>query len=167
MRAFAVPVIIALAACTSPAERKLREAKVARTAIAVESAKASVAASQPATGRWDEAHLVERLVRSGLAPQALPGEKSERYWGAPLRAYRVGSATLYAYIYSDSASRRRVTDGLDTLTAAPKGSASPYPPRHIMVLQNNLAAVLVGGSDRQQDRVSLALGAGLPVSYDR
>jgi hypothetical protein len=167
MRAFAVPVIIALAACTSAAEKKQREAKVARTAISAESAKAAVAASEPATGKWDEAHLVERLVRSGLAPQALPSEKGERYWGVPLLAYRVGSATLHAYIYSDSTARRRVTDGLDTLTAAPKGAASPYPPRHIMVVQNNLAAVLVGGSDRQQDRVSLALGAGLAVSNDR
>jgi hypothetical protein len=167
MRAFAVLVIIALAACTSPAERRQREAKAARTAIAAESAKAVVAAGEPSTGKWDEAHLVERLVRSGLAPQALPGEQGEPYWGVHVLAYRLGSATLHAYIYPDSTARRLVTDRLDTLTAAPRGTASPYPPRHIMVMQNNLAAILLGGSDRQQDRVSLALGAGLPVSYDR
>ncbi len=157
-------VVIALLACTSPEARKAREAKAARSAVAAESARAVVAASTPAAGKWDEAHLVERLVRAGLAPQALANEQSQRYWGVPLKAYRVGRATLYAYIYPDSSARRRLTAGLDSLTAAPRGEASPYESPRILIVQNNLAAVLVGGSDRQQDRVSLAIGAGVPLS---
>lgn len=164
MRALAISVITMVAACEPATVKKERAAKAARSAIAAESAKARVAAAEPATGRWDEPHLVERLVQSGLAPQALPKEKAERYWTVPLLAYRLGSATLYAYVYPDSIARRRVTDGLDTVTAAPRGSTSPYPLRHVLIIQNNLAAVLVGGTDRQQDRVSLVLTAGLPVS---
>lgn len=141
--------------------------QAARVVIAAESARAAMAASEPTTGKWDDPHLVERLVRSGLAPQALPREKGERYWGVPVSAYRLGSATLYAYIYTDSIARRRVTDGLDSLTGAPRGAPSPYPHPHVLVLNNNLAAVLVGGSERQQERVTLALTAGLPVSSVR
>jgi hypothetical protein len=164
MGAVLLAVTALLAACTSSADRKQREANAARSAIAAESAKAVVAAGTPATDRWDEARLVERLVRAGLAPQAVPGEKSPPYWGVPAKAFRVGNATLYVYLYPDSTARRRLSAGLDSLTAAPKGELSPYPVPRLLILQNNLAAVLVGGSDRQQDRVSLAIGAGVPLS---
>ncbi|MFI5312302.1 MAG: hypothetical protein ACHQQ3_13765 [Gemmatimonadales bacterium] len=167
MRAVFAAVIGLVVACTSPAEKKASAVKVARTAIAAESAKAAEAAARPATGRWDEAHLVESLVRAGLAPRALTQQKGEAYWNAPLLAYQLGSASLHAYIYADSVARRRVTDGLDSLSAAPRGVASPYPIPRLLIVQNNLAAVLIGGSDRQQDRVSLAIGAGLPVSTPR
>src|ERR1700722_18058589 len=69
--------VVALAACTSGAEQQARTEQVARTAIAAESSKAALAASMPSTGKWDEPHLVERLVRAGLAPRAMSDEKGE------------------------------------------------------------------------------------------
>jgi hypothetical protein len=160
-------IVITLVACTSPAEKKEREAAVARSAVAVESAKAAAVAAEPLTDKWDEPHLVERLVRSGLAPQALGGEKGESYWGVPVHAYRVGGATVRAYIFADSAARHRITDALDSLSLAPAGKTSPYPLPRLLIVQNNLAAVVLGGNERQQERVSLALSAGLPVSGNR
>jgi hypothetical protein len=82
----------------------------------------------------------------------------------PPHGYRVGNATLHAFIYADSAARLRVTAALDSLTAAPRGTTSPYGLPRILIVNNNLAAVLVGGSERQQERVSLALTAGLPAA---
>lgn len=137
---------------------------VERKAVSAESASAAATAALPATDRWDQPHLVDRLVRAGLAPQAIPEEKGEKYWGVPVLAYRVGAATLHAYIYADSAARLKVTSGLDSLSAAPKGAASPYALPRTLVLQNNLAAVLVGGSETQQERVALAIGAGVPLA---
>jgi len=166
MRQFLL-VFIGLAACTSPEERRAQRAAVERTAVSAESARAMVARSLPATGKWDEPHLVERLVSAGLAPQAIAGVKGEDYWRAAVLAYRVGNATLYAYVYPDSAARRQVTDALDTLTIAPKGATGPYPIPHLLITNNNLAAVLVGGSERHQERVSNALLAGLPSSDNR
>jgi hypothetical protein len=162
MGSWAVIVSVFAAGCGKPADTKERQELVARTAVAAESAKAAAAAALPATSVWDEPHLVERLVQAGLAPQSLPAEKAEAYWRAPVHAYRVGTATLHAFIYPDSSTRRRVTEGLDSLSAAPKGTASPYPLPRLLILQNNLAAVLVGGTERQQERVSLAIAAGLP-----
>src|SRR5580704_5583431 len=98
MRVLAIAVITMVAACEPANVKKERAATAARSAIAAESAKARIAAGEPATGRWDEPHLVERLVQSGLAPQALPKEKAEQYWRVPLLAYRLGGATLYAYV---------------------------------------------------------------------
>ncbi len=154
-----------LAACDSPATQHAKRQAVARAAVSAESTKASVAARAPNTGRWDDAHLVDRLVRSGLAPQSLPEYKPERYWAAPVVVrYQVGQATLFAFIYPDSLARQKATATLDTTTLAPKGNASPFGIPRMLIVQNNLAAVLVGGSDRQQERVSLAIGAGLPVA---
>ena len=167
MRAALVAFTLSAAACTSSAEKQAKVEQAARTAIAVESTTAAVAASVPSTGKWDELHLVERLVRAGLAPQALHDQKAEAYWKAPLLAYQLGPSVLHVYIYPDSTARRAVSSALDTVMAAPPGRAGVYPLRHILILQNNLAAVMVGGSDTQQERVRLAIEAGLPAPSRR
>ena len=159
--------IIGLVACTSPDERRAQRAAVERAAVSAESAKALVARALPATGMWDEARLVERLVSAGLAPQAIAGATGEAWWRVPVIAFRVGNATLRAYVYADSAARRRVTDALDTLSLAPHGTPGPYSLPHLLITNNNIAAVLIGGSERQQERVSNALMAGLPPSAKR
>ena len=167
MRAVLVVFTAALAACTSSGEKQARVEQAARTAIAAESSPAAVAASLPSTGKWDEPHLVERLVRAGLAPQAMHDQKGEDYWKARVLAYQVGPSILYVYLYGDSVARRAVTSTLDTVMAAPPGRMAVYPLRHILILQNNLAAVMVGGSDTQQERVRLAIEAGLPAPSRR
>lgn len=163
-------VIVAVVACepdTGRRERDSAAALTALTAIQAESAMAASATAIPATGKWDAPRLVDRLVRSGLAPQALPAEQGASFWGVPVVAWQLGSATLHVYLYADSTARRRVTDGIDPLHLAPKGAASPYPFPRLLIVQNNLAAVLLGASERQQERVSLALAAGLPTSTER
>ena len=163
MRPLLILFALACAACESAADKQARETKSAQQAVAVESAKAHQAAALPLTDKWDEAHLVERMVRAGLAPQAVKNEKGEKYFRVPVRVFRVGPNMLYVYLYPDSTARIAVTSTLDTLTAAPRGQSSPYEQRHILIKQNNLAAVMVGGTDVAQERVALALEAGLPV----
>jgi hypothetical protein len=166
MRATLLAFTVVAAGCSSPGkEAKVEQAT--RAAIAAESSTAAAAASMPSAGRWDEPHLVERLVRAGLAPRAMHDQKGEGYWRVPVLAYQVGPSVLQVYLYADSLDRRAVTSTLDTLTAAPLGRPGVYPPRHILIVQNNLAAVMVGGSDTQQERVRLALEAGLPAPSRR
>jgi hypothetical protein len=163
-------VLLALAvvsACSPSTEKPARVEQAARAAIAAESSVAAAAAVTPSTGKWDEPHLVERLVNAGLAPRAMHDQKGEDYWKVPVLAYQLGRNTLHVYLYADSLARRAVTAALDTLTAAPRGRSDVYPPRHILIVQNNLAAVMVGGTDTQQERVRLALEAGLPAPSRR
>ena len=160
-----VPVIVlsaCAAACASPEEEKAQRAVAAQHAVESTAATAAQVVAS-ATGLWDEPQLVNRLVRAGLAPQAIKGAAPEAYWNAPVLAYHVGTAILYAYIYPDSAARRRITDGLDSLTLAPKGKAGSFAVPHALIVQNNLAVVLVGANDRKQEQVALAIGAALPV----
>ena len=167
MRAALLVVTVVAAACSSADDKQAKAEHAARAAIAAESTTAAAAASMPSTGKWDEPHLVERLVRAGLAPQALHDQKGEDYWKAPLLAYQVGPSVLNVYLYADSVARKQVTSALDTVMAAPPGRAMVYPMRHILIVQNNLAAVMVGGTDTQQERVRLAIEAGLPAAGRR
>jgi len=166
MRISPLAFALLLGACASSADKQSQAEQKVRAAISAESTTAAAAASMPLTGKWDEPHLVERLVRAGLAPQAMHDEKGEEYWKVPVLAYQVGPSILYAYIYPDSMARRAVTATLDTAMAAPAGKVV-YPMRHIMIVQNNLAAVMVGGTDTQQERVRLAIEAGLPAPARR
>lgn len=167
MRPLLVVLAIAAAACTSAADEQAKAELKASTAMAAESTVAAAAASIPSSGKWDEAHLVERLVRTGLAPQARPAEKAQAFWKAPLLAYKVGYGMLHVYIYPDSLARRAVVATLDTVQIAPRGQQAVYATPHILIVQNNLAAVLVGGSEAQQERVRLALEAGLAAATHR
>lgn len=134
-------------------------------AVSAESVTAARAASIPSTGLWDEAHLVERLVRAGLAPQRIEAPRPSTPWmKTSALIFGVGGGELFVWIYPDSTRRKAVVAEIDTLFVAPKGESSPFGEPRIWIEQNNLAAVLIGGTDRHQERIVLALQAGLPVT---
>lgn len=128
-------------------------------------AKATQAAAAPATGLWTEAHLFDRLLRAGVAPRAAESPAPGPDW-MPSGAIVIlaGGGEVRAWIFADSAARKSVTDALDAVTGAPRGGTPPYAPPYQFVMQNNLAAFVIGGRESNQERIRLALEAGLPVS---
>jgi hypothetical protein len=143
----------------------VQEQRAARAELAVSESTAKQVAAVPSTGLWTEAHLLERLLRSGVAPRAAEAAAAGPEWmGARPLVYHAGGGTLYAWIYADSMARRAVTDSLDPATAAPPGRVTPFAAPMTLVVQNNLAAVVTGGSERNQERIALALQAGLHVT---
>lgn len=148
-------------ACESPEARHAREAAVSHQRIAAESAKASAAEARPSTGLWTDAQLVKRLVDAGLAPQHRDSVRAQPWMGVPALAYRVGVATVDAYVYHDSTARKSVAALLDPVTLAPAGKPSPWGVPRELVQNGNLLAIVVGGTDRQRDRVTTALAAGV------
>lgn len=152
-----------LAACggNSAEERKVAE----RTAIAEGQATAAQAAALPATGLWSEAHLMDRLSRAGVLPRAREGTPPAAPWmdRAPI-ALTAGGGEVYVWIYADSTARRAVTDRLDPETGVPPGTTSPFAPPMMFVTNNNLAAIIAGGTEQNIERIMLALQAGLPVT---
>lgn len=123
------------------------------------------AATAPATGLWSEEHLLDRLVRAGVAPRRAEAGATRAAWmkQAPV-VLHAGGGEVHAWIYPDSAARRAVTDALDPATAAPAGQTAPFAAPMRFIVQNNLAAVITGGTETNQERVALALQAGLPVA---
>ncbi len=153
-----------VAACGDPEAERAAEVQVARQEMAAAETTARQAAAQPSDGKWTEAHLMDRLLRAGVAPRANPDPAPDAPW-FPMPAIRIlaGGGQVYAWIFPDSSARRAVTDGLDTLSAAPAGRSSPFPPPMRFVTNNNLAVVITGGRITNHDRIALAVQAGLPV----
>ena len=161
-RSLALGAILSLAACAGEDTRAVRAAK-ARHEVEAVAQQVRTAPRAPSTGRWDAAQLTQRLVNAGLAPRAddsLPSHP--RLPVAPL-GLRVGQAHLLAWIFADSIARLKISAAIDTLTAIPKGQPNPWAEPPMFVVHNNLIAVLVGGSDRQRERVRLTIEAGLPA----
>lgn len=118
----------------------------------------------PRTGLWSEAHVMDRLLRAGVAPRANTERAPKAEWmGIEPIAILAGGGEVYVWIYRDSTARKAVTDLLDSLRAAPPGRTSPFAPPMTFVTNNNLAAVITGGTITNQDRIMLALQAGLPA----
>ncbi len=153
-----------LAACGGDARREAA-ARTERAAIAQAESSVQAVAALPATGLWTETHVLERLVRAGVAPRPLEGAGAGPDWmkTRPV-VFAAGGGEVWAWIYSDSMARRAATDPLDAGTATPAGKVPPFAAPMIFLTQNNLAAVITGGSGTNQERVALALQAGLPVA---
>lgn len=141
-----------------------RQAQAAREKQGVNAVAQAVRnAPRPAsTGRWDHPQLTQRLVDAGLAPRPDDSVPPHPDYRATPVGYRVGSAHLLAWIYVDSLARRAASASIDTLTAFPRAPEAAFAEPPMFVVQNNLMVVIVGGSERQRERIRLALEAGLP-----
>lgn len=156
--------LVVLGGVTACGDDEVERQAAERTAIAAGQATAARAATLPATGRWSEAHVMDRLTRAGVLPRAREGMPPETSWmHVPVIALNAGGGEVYVWIYTDSVARRAVTDRLDPETGVPLGTTSPFAPPMIFVTNNNLAAVITGGREQNIERIMLALQAGLPV----
>jgi hypothetical protein len=153
-----------LAAC-GPSEAAKKKADIA--AVAAESTKAVTVASRAPSGLWDVDGASERLVRAGVAPRRIdPAPKVPPFLAGATAsgAFHVGrDAEVRIYIFADSAARRRATDAMNPATGSPRGSAGAWEQPSILVVAQNLAAIVIGGPDVLKERVQLALEAGLPA----
>ena len=152
-------------ACGSAEEKAAAEQKATLESMADAATTARQVAVLPRTGLWSEAHVMDRLLRAGVAPRVNPDPSVEAEWmGAAPIAILAGGGEVYVWIYRDSTARKAVTDALNPQTATPSGRTQPFAPPMTFVTNNNLAAVIVGGTVTNQDRITLALQAGLPAA---
>jgi hypothetical protein len=130
-----------------------------------ESATASEVAARPSSASWDVDRVSERLVRSGVAPRrvdSVPPVPDFLSSATAAGVFTVGrDAELRVFIFTDTLARRRVTESLDPATASPRGVPQYWPRAPLLIVVQNLAAVMMGGSGTLQERVQLGLEAGL------
>lgn len=152
-------------ACGGGEAAATREQAAARSGMEAGVEKATRAAAVPSTGLWTEGLLFDRLLRTGVAPRAAEGPTPGPKWmPADAVVILAGGGEVRAWIFADSAARRAVTDLLDPATGTPAGETVPYAAPFVFVVQNNLAAFITGGRETNQERIKLALEAGLPVT---
>jgi hypothetical protein len=156
---------ILASACGDPEAKAAAEQAAVRQSMAVAETTARQAAALPNTGLWSEAHLMDRLLRTGVAPRANDAARIDAPWmQTKTIALLAGGGELYAWIYPDSVARRAVTEKLDSLSAVPAGTVSPFPPPMVFVTNNNIAVVIAGGRVTNHERIVLAIQAGLPAA---
>lgn len=80
-------------------------------------------------------------------------------------AYRLGRAHVLAWIYTDSAARAKAGAAIDTTAAYAGDRANAWSAPPLFVVNNNVVAVVIGGTDRARERIRLAIEAGLPAPH--
>jgi hypothetical protein len=162
-------IVALLLACR---DGKPEEQRVAETIAAVraESATAAAVAAKPVSSLWDVDRVSERLVRSGVAPRRIdPTPPVPPFFATAMAtgAFSVGrDGELRVFIFNDSTARRAATEPLDPLTSSPRGEPIAWPrptfEAPLLIIAQNMAAVLIGGRSTLRERVQLGLEAGLP-----
>lgn len=118
----------------------------------------------PHDGKWALCSVEKRLRQSGFVVKKLGGDTARRagFSMAP-SVYTLGKSRLEIFLYSDSVSLARDIAKIDTVAVGPPGVPNQWgevPP--VLIRSANLAAVLLSQSQRQTERVMLALTAGPP-----
>jgi hypothetical protein len=133
---------------------------------------ASVSAQQgakpacPHDGKWALCSVENRLRQAGFVVKHVDSTSARRKGFAVAPAvYSLGQARLEIFLYADSAAMAKDMMALDTAIAGPRGAPSQWgdiPP--VLIRSANLAAVFLGSSPVQVERLTLAITAGPPMA---
>ncbi|HEX5830063.1 MAG TPA: hypothetical protein VFY16_03710 [Gemmatimonadaceae bacterium] len=160
-----------LAACAgdtrAPAPGDTATAISTAVAPAAESAPAPADTSCPMFGAWRECSVVKRLESAGLAPERLAGAAVQPAMSVAGTAYRLGGAEIQIFLFADSAIATRDASRFQPGSAAQPVSDVTYTLPPVVLTSGNLTAVVFARTERQLERVQLALTAGLPASESR
>lgn len=118
----------------------------------------------PRTGEWALCSVERRLEQSGFVVRRVEGEAPRRAgFSVTPAVYTLGRSRLEVFIYPSESALQGDVARIDTLTAAPRGSKSPWPFfTPTFVHSANLAAVFLTENAAQAERLTLALTAGAP-----
>ncbi len=117
----------------------------------------------PRDGKWHPCSLERRLYMAGL--RMVPSDSVLRIPGIDREAHAwlAGRQSLRAVFFANEAEAEAAMAGLDSARAAPRGDVTvAWPDRPTLIRTANVVALLLGGSDRQVERVSNALLGGPP-----
>ena len=119
----------------------------------------------PRTGQWQPCALVDRVVHAGLSFKVSGDSVRVPFFDVPGVRYRVAvTDTLLAFFFPDSVTLAAALVPLDTVRMAPSGdSLSPWPSTPSVIRSGNLLALYFATSERQIERLRLAITAGAPA----
>ena len=118
----------------------------------------------PLDGKWKHCALLDRMVRSGLAPKVTGDTVRVPFFSVPGVRFSVGrAAILTAFYYPDSLSAIRESANVDTITVrAPGDTVGSWAGTPNFIRSGNLIAIFESESPRQVERMRLAITAGAP-----
>ena len=107
---------------------------------------------------WSADTVLVRLAEAGLAPHA-QGEVRQPFFDAPGTriALAGGRAEVQAFVVGDVGAASRATAGLDTTRVSPPPTRIAWPMPPTLVVNNNLAAIVLTRDAALRERVRRAL----------
>lgn len=122
--------------------------------------------SCPHDGKWALCGIVNRLRQAGFVLKPVDSASSHRKgFSVSPAVYTLGQSRLEIFLYADSAAMAKDVMAMDTVVAGPRGAPSQWgdlPP--VLVRSANLVAVFLSSSQRQSERLALAITAGPPMA---
>jgi hypothetical protein len=118
----------------------------------------AVTADQPSSTMWTS-ELVERRLRdANVEARPLPPTGRHIFMSVPARSYELaGGDEVQVFLYPDSVSRARDTAKLDKQRVAPPNMMIKWRARPTLVIDGNLAAIIITNDDARRQRVRDAL----------
>ncbi len=117
----------------------------------------------PRDGLWHECSIAQRLELSGLRPRVVDSLTRIPGIAREARLWQIGRQTVRAVFFENEAQASAAMAMLDSARAAPLGDSTvAWSERPTIIRSVNVVALMLGGSDRQVERVSDALTAGPP-----
>lgn len=160
LRSLTQSVALLLAACSSGEDA--RNVSLGRDAPPPPALRSAGDTGCVLSGNWRLCSVQDRLERAGLVPRLRPDTIRHAFMSVPGQLLLLGESELQLFLYADSGAMRRDVMRLDSIRVAPADMMVTWIAPPTLITSNNLAAILLGGSERQIERVRNALTAGLP-----
>jgi hypothetical protein len=117
----------------------------------------------PRTGLWAECSVEKRLSQAGFVVQrGDPATRRRAGFSVAPTIYNLGKSRLEVFLYPTESAANADVKRIDTLSAAPKGTAGNWPMPPTFVRSANLVAVFLTANPTQAERLTLAIAAGAP-----
>ncbi len=165
-------LLILLCSCQRETKQAIRDSAVAASpAVAAAQSQPSTMQTPPVGGgnvcpnwgKWEPCNVENRLSRAGLSFKRTENVIRYDFLQVPGIEYETPVAKIQVFIYPDQAARTADSDKLDSETASPKDKRFYYKEPAVLVTTINLTAIVITLNERQAERISDALGAGLPA----
>ena len=116
----------------------------------------------PAT-QWSADSVEQRLRAAGISASPLPPTGRHIFMSIPAASYQLdGGDELQLFVYADAASRARDTDRLDPRRVAPPDMMIKWRAQPSLIVDGNLAAIVITNDEARRQRVRDALSTPGP-----
>jgi hypothetical protein len=110
---------------------------------------------------WSSDMVEQRLRDAGISARPLPATGPHMFMSIPAKSYELpGGDELQLFVYADSAARAADTEKLDIARVAPPGMMIKWRAQPTMIIDGNLAAIVITNDEARR---KLVLGALSPV----
>jgi hypothetical protein len=118
-----------------------------------------------ATPLWSSDTVEKRIREAGITARPLPASGPHMFMSIPAKSYELpGGDELQLFVYADSAARAADTEKLDIARVAPPGMMIKWRAQPTMIIDGNLAAIVITNDEARR---KLVLGALSPLGDGR